>query len=154
MNPQTDLRGAGPRDLLVKVLATATNPVRCPFCLLEYNGDTAEPLMPWNFQHLHDCIRTELIRSQVDGKVRSGKKGGLQEGTPLIVGWDAAGIVEETGPETSLFKKGDEVFFAGSINRPGMLLHHHILVLHDYHAKLLSFTSTPYFRVQCRVHLG
>ena len=42
------------------------------------------------------------------------------EGTePLIVGWDASGIVEEVGDETSLFQVGDEVMFAGDFFRPG-----------------------------------
>lgn len=39
--------------------------------------------------------------------------------TPLIVGWDASGIVEEVGSDASLFKPGDEVFFAGDITKPG-----------------------------------
>lgn len=38
---------------------------------------------------------------------------------PLILGWDASGIVEEVGSEVSLYKKGDEVFFAGDASRPG-----------------------------------
>jgi len=33
---------------------------------------------------------------------------------PLLVGWDAAGVVEAVGEEASLFKEGDEVFFAGN----------------------------------------
>jgi len=37
----------------------------------------------------------------------------------LIVGWDAAGVVEAVGSEVTLFKPGDEVYFAGVINRPG-----------------------------------
>jgi NADPH:quinone reductase len=36
-----------------------------------------------------------------------------------ILGWDAAGVVKEVGPETSLFKPGGEVYYAGSIARPG-----------------------------------
>jgi NADPH2:quinone reductase len=36
-----------------------------------------------------------------------------------ILGWDAAGVVEAAGPECSLFKAGDEVFYAGSISRAG-----------------------------------
>ena len=41
------------------------------------------------------------------------------EGSPRILGYDAAGIVQAVGPEVSLFKKGDEVFYAGAIDRPG-----------------------------------
>jgi NADPH:quinone reductase len=35
------------------------------------------------------------------------------------LGYDAAGTVEAIGPECSLFKPGDAVFYAGSIVRPG-----------------------------------
>lgn len=38
---------------------------------------------------------------------------------PMILGWDAAGVVEETGSEVTLYKKGDEVFFSGDPTRPG-----------------------------------
>ncbi|HEY4250775.1 MAG TPA: zinc-binding alcohol dehydrogenase family protein [Roseomonas sp.] len=41
------------------------------------------------------------------------------DGTPLILGWDAAGTVLEAGSEASLFKPGDRVFYAGSAIRPG-----------------------------------
>ena len=38
---------------------------------------------------------------------------------PHVLGWDASGIVEEVGSEVKLYKKGDEVFFAGDPSRPG-----------------------------------
>jgi NADPH2:quinone reductase len=38
---------------------------------------------------------------------------------PKILGYDAAGVVEAVGSEVSLFRPGDEVFYAGSIQRPG-----------------------------------
>lgn len=38
---------------------------------------------------------------------------------PRILGFDASGIVEATGPEVTLFRPGDAVFYAGSIARPG-----------------------------------
>src|SRR5215204_3588731 len=41
------------------------------------------------------------------------------ESNPLILGWDAAGVVEAIGPEVTLFKPGDEVFYAGSRDRAG-----------------------------------
>jgi NADPH2:quinone reductase len=41
------------------------------------------------------------------------------EGAPLVVGWDGSGVVEAVGDKCSLFKAGDEVFFAGDLFRPG-----------------------------------
>ena len=52
----------------------------------------------------------------VDYKVRASVK---EIDTPKILGWDAAGIVYEVGEDTSLFEVGDEVYYAGSIIRPG-----------------------------------
>jgi len=40
-------------------------------------------------------------------------------GEARILGFDAAGIVDAVGSEVSLFKPGDEVFYAGAIDRPG-----------------------------------
>jgi zinc-binding alcohol dehydrogenase family protein len=53
----------------------------------------------------------------VDTKVRSPKD--TIETSPRVLGWDASGVVEAVGPEASLFKPGDEVYYAGSIARPG-----------------------------------
>jgi len=44
---------------------------------------------------------------------------GDHETTPRILGWDVAGVVEQVGPDCTLFKVGDEVYYAGSITRPG-----------------------------------
>ncbi len=53
----------------------------------------------------------------VDTKVR--KRSEPSEGAYKILGWDAAGIVREVGKEASLFRPGDRVWYAGSIDRPG-----------------------------------
>ena len=42
-----------------------------------------------------------------------------RESPPRVLGWDVAGVVRATGPEVSLFRPGDEVYCAGSIDRPG-----------------------------------
>jgi NADPH2:quinone reductase len=53
----------------------------------------------------------------VDTKVRSPKD--KTEAPPRVLGWDASGVVEATGPDCKLFKRGDAVYYAGSIVRPG-----------------------------------
>jgi NADPH2:quinone reductase len=46
---------------------------------------------------------------------------------PYILGWDAAGIVDQVGPDCTLFKPGDEVFYAGSIASPGCNSEFHLV---------------------------
>ena len=54
----------------------------------------------------------------VDTKVR--KRAEPKDGEPpKILGYDATGIVAAAGPDVTLFKAGDEVWYAGSIIRPG-----------------------------------
>ncbi|MDY0976084.1 zinc-binding alcohol dehydrogenase family protein [Massilia sp. CFBP9012] len=51
----------------------------------------------------------------VDTKIRQGSA--VSE--PRVLGWDASGIVRAVGANVTLFSPGDEVFYAGSIVRPG-----------------------------------
>jgi zinc-binding alcohol dehydrogenase family protein len=53
----------------------------------------------------------------VDTKVRAGVA--PPEGQPKVLGWDVAGRVRAVGPEVELFAPGDEVWYAGSLVRPG-----------------------------------
>ncbi|NJB81284.1 zinc-binding alcohol dehydrogenase family protein [Wenyingzhuangia aestuarii] len=39
--------------------------------------------------------------------------------TPKVIGWDAVGIVEAVGEQTSKFKIGDAVYYAGDISKSG-----------------------------------
>ena len=58
-----------------------------------------------------------VAMNPIDTKVR--RRPLLKEGAPRILGFDAAGVVESCGPEVTLFKPGDEVFYAGVANRDG-----------------------------------
>jgi NADPH2:quinone reductase len=49
------------------------------------------------------------------------------EGEIKVLGWDASGIVLETGPQTTIFQAGDEVWYAGSITRPGTNAERHLV---------------------------
>jgi len=55
----------------------------------------------------------------VDTKIRAGGGPGSPSGDLKILGWDAAGVVQAVGSEVSLFQPGDEVFYAGAVDRPG-----------------------------------
>ncbi|MGY5811716.1 zinc-binding alcohol dehydrogenase family protein [Rhizobium sp. LEGMi198b] len=44
-----------------------------------------------------------------------------------VIGWDAAGIVAAVGPEVTRFAPGDEVWYAGSILRPGTNAEFHLV---------------------------
>lgn len=50
----------------------------------------------------------------VDTKVRASRGGGER-----VLGFDAVGRVRSIGAEVSLFAPGDEVFYAGALDRPG-----------------------------------
>jgi NADPH2:quinone reductase len=53
----------------------------------------------------------------VDTKVRRATK--PDDGGWKVLGWDAAGIVADVGPDVTLFRLGDSVFYSGAIGRPG-----------------------------------
>jgi zinc-binding alcohol dehydrogenase family protein len=53
----------------------------------------------------------------VDYKMRAPKP--QVESAPKILGWDVAGVVKAVGPDATLFKPGDAVYYAGSRTRPG-----------------------------------
>ena len=44
-----------------------------------------------------------------------------------VLGWDAAGIVRTVGRDVTLFKRGDHVFYSGSVPRPGSYAEFHLV---------------------------
>lgn len=71
----------------------------------------------------HDLlVRVEAISvNPVDYKQRK------QATSSKVLGWDASGIVEAVGPEVSLFRSGDAVYYAGDVTRPGCNSEFHLV---------------------------
>lgn len=89
-----------------------TRPTSHPNCFTEVIIDKPQI----NAQDLLVRVKAVSI-NPVDYKVRSSIK--ESQTTPRILGWDAAGIVEQVGDAVTQFQPGDEVYYAGSIIRAG-----------------------------------
>lgn len=61
----------------------------------------------------------------VDAKIRQNRP--PVDGASPILGWDAVGVVVETGDDVSMFKTGDTVWYAGAINRAGTNAEFHLV---------------------------
>ena len=72
----------------------------------------------------HDLlVRVEAISvNPVDTKQRK-----MESPAPRVLGWDAAGTVESVGPQVTLFKPGDAVYYAGDVTRPGANSEFHLV---------------------------
>lgn len=63
-------------------------------------------------------VRVEAVSvNPRDIKSRKTQEGAASR--PVVLGYDASGVVEAVGPQVTLFRPGDEVFYAGVLNRPG-----------------------------------
>jgi len=61
----------------------------------------------------------------VDTKVRVRRPPAA--GETKILGWDVAGVVEAVGEDVSLFKPGDEIWYAGAVDRRGANAEYHLV---------------------------
>ncbi|PYI49963.1 zinc-binding alcohol dehydrogenase family protein [Paenibacillus flagellatus] len=95
-------------------------PVSDPDCLVDI--ETEKPV-PAGRDILVEVKAISV--NPADTRVRSRKADG--EDSPSILGWDAAGIVVQTGEECTLFKPGDEVYYAGDLTRPGCNSEFHLV---------------------------
>ncbi|WP_245883507.1 zinc-binding alcohol dehydrogenase family protein [Streptomyces hyaluromycini] len=70
-------------------------------------------------------VRVEAIAvNPVDYKIRQNVDPG---GEAKVLGWDAAGTVVAVGGEVELFSVGDEVYYAGALDRPGANSRYHVV---------------------------
>ncbi|MFC6082188.1 zinc-binding alcohol dehydrogenase family protein [Sphaerisporangium aureirubrum] len=70
-------------------------------------------------------VRVEAVSvNPVDTKLRAHAAPGDE---PRVLGFDAAGSVVSAGREVTLFAPGDEVYYAGSIGRPGTNQRFHLV---------------------------
>jgi zinc-binding alcohol dehydrogenase family protein len=86
-------------------------PISADNSLVEFETDVPQP-------EPHDLlvqVRGVSV-NPVDVKVRTRMQ---PESGPRILGFDAAGTVASVGSAVTLFKPGDEVFYAGDLTRPG-----------------------------------
>ncbi|MGB6595094.1 MAG: zinc-binding alcohol dehydrogenase family protein [Candidatus Nitrosopolaris sp.] len=99
-------------------------PIEDPQSLVDL--DIQEPNHPTG----HDLLVAikAISVNPVDTKVRIGTNPPLEnENMPRILGWDAAGEVMAVGSDCRLFDKGDAVYYAGSITRPGTNCEFHLV---------------------------
>ncbi len=90
---------------------TERGPISAETSVVEFDTEMPSP-------GIHDLL-VEVCGvsvNPVDVKVRANRE---PEGGPRILGFDAAGVVRETGADVTRFKPGDEVFYAGEFTRPG-----------------------------------
>lgn len=87
-------------------------PLSDPESLIDFNA--ADPV-PGERDLLVE-IRAVSV-NPVDVKVRARRS--PKTGETAILGWDAAGVVRSVGAKCSLFQPGDEVYYAGALDRAG-----------------------------------
>lgn len=91
---------------------TQCHPIDHPEALLDL--ELPEPAAPQGRELLVE-VRAVSV-NPVDAKQRAAADPG---GKPRVLGFDASGVVRATGPDCTLFRPGDAVFYAGVVNRQG-----------------------------------
>ena len=92
-------------------------PIEAPDSLIELDLPRPEP----GPRDLLVNVRAVSV-NPVDTKIRGARhQGSVVDGTgkPRVLGWDAAGVVVDKGSAVSGFAVGDEIYYAGELERPG-----------------------------------
>ncbi|ALO99657.1 MULTISPECIES: zinc-binding alcohol dehydrogenase family protein [Streptomyces] len=105
---KTTMRAVGYRESL---------PVSDPRSLVDVELPVPEP-------GPHDLlVKVEAVAvNPVDYKIRQSNDPG---GVTKVLGWDAAGTVVAVGEKVETFKAGDEVYYAGALDRAGANAEYH-----------------------------
>jgi zinc-binding alcohol dehydrogenase family protein len=99
---------------------TQSLPIEAANALIDFEAAKPEP----SGHDIRVAVKA-ISANPVDYKVR--KRAAPPAGETKILGFDAAGIVDAVGPEVTLFRPGDEVFYAGSILRQGTNSEFHLV---------------------------
>jgi zinc-binding alcohol dehydrogenase family protein len=95
-------------------------PIENKDALLDFEAPKPEP------RGRDICVAVKAISvNPVDHMVR--QQTAPSAGEFKILGFDVAGVVDSVGPEATLFKSGDEVYYAGSILRQGANAEFHLV---------------------------
>src|SRR4029453_19012073 len=97
-----------------------SRPIEDAESLLDFEAARPEP----QARDIRVAVKAVSV-NPVDTKVR--KRAAPPQGDTKILGYDAAGVVDAVGPDVTLFKLGDEVFYAGSIQRQGTNSEFHLV---------------------------
>lgn len=108
-----DIPGANDKERGVKAVGYVDNlPIENERSLFDFECPVPEP-GPRDL-----LVRVEAVAvNPRDIKSRNTLRGTPEQ--PLIIGYDASGVVERIGRDVTLFSPGDAVFYAGVTNRPG-----------------------------------
>ncbi|MEM7176071.1 MAG: zinc-binding alcohol dehydrogenase family protein [Pseudomonadota bacterium] len=99
---------------------TTLGDIENPETLVDFEAEKPEP-------EGHDLlvhVRAVSV-NPVDYKVR--QRVAPDGDQPKVLGYDAVGEVVETGDAVTLFQPGDQVWYAGSIDRPGTNAEYHLV---------------------------
>lgn len=95
-------------------------PIDAPDALIDVERPRPEP------QGRDLLVAIEAVSvNPVDTKVRRNMP--PAPGAMKVLGWDAAGTIVAAGPQATLFKPGDAVFYAGAIDRDGTNAEFHLV---------------------------
>ncbi len=112
-------------------------PIDAPDALFDFEAEKPEP----RGRDIRVAVKA-ISANPVDYKVR--KRAEPKEGDVKILGFDASGVVDAVGPDVTLFKPGDEVWYAGSIQRQGTNSEFHLVDerIVGHKPKTLSFAQS------------